>query len=777
MALIDMDDCPARGLTGDVIAVANGRFNPLGRHRTGVDVPIPRGQGQEERLDPRRRNERMNEEPPPHSTPQTSGALIRGSNRRRASWEALAVSAVALVVVGAGIFGLWVTSTSTIRDNYHQYLIGLAQTAASMIDPALQATIRRPDQINGPDYQRAVAPLRRMHASVADVHYIYTVVQDHSQVRFVLDASVPGLGENGVENQSGVWEIYEERDPAMLLALGKGIRAGIAAATDEPYSDKWGTFMTGWAPIFDAAGGQIGAVGVDVDAHVYAARVAAAPKWALLGLSPACILIAVLGVAYYRVRLRSLSDVQAAIAAEAQRKAMEADLALAARQDTLTGLPNRALFMEYLQKAVERVRADQQPVLSVLFLDFDRFKFTNDTLGHTAGDELLRQIAVRLRSGLRATDLLGSDPACNLVGRFGGDEFLVLINDLKTPGDACVVAERLLDSLTAVYSIFGCEVQSTASIGIVTSEQCPVSAEEIVRNADVAMYVAKSSGGGCAVVFDEAMQTRVTRHLAIETNLRKAIGSSELYLVFQPIVDLDSGQMVSVEALVRWNHPIMGPISPGEFIPIAEESHLIIAIGQWVLREACLAMVEWRRTDPERAPKTIGVNVSRAELALGSLFLEQTRATLGSVGLPPGCLQLEVTEREVMRNPEACLELMRELRRLGVRLAMDDFGTGTSSLGLLRDYPFDTIKIDRSFVQDLIASRDVLAVTHATIALIANLGMASLAEGVEGSAQVAVLQSLGCRYAQGYFFSRPVRADRLLDALESNRECELVSLN
>jgi diguanylate cyclase (GGDEF)-like protein len=721
----------------------------------------------------------MNDEPPPRSMPSTFGAFTRGSNPRRAWREALAASTVALAVVGAGIFGLWVTSTHTIRDNYHQYLIGLAQTAASIIDPALQTTIRRPDQINGPDYQRAVAPLRRMHAAVADIHYIYTVVQDHSHVRFVLDASIPGLGENGVEDQSGVWEIYEGRDPAMLLALGKGLKAGIAAATDEPYTDKWGTFMTGWAPIFDAAGGQIGAVGVDVDAHIYAARVAAAPKWALLGLSPACILIVLLGVAYYRVRLRSLNEVHAAIAAEAQRKAMEADLALAARQDKLTGLPNRVQFMQHLQKAVDRVRADGQAVLCVLFLDFDRFKFTNDTLGHTAGDELLRQIAVRLRSGLRATDLMGSDPACNLVGRFGGDEFLVLINDLKTPDDACVVAERLLDSLSAVYNIFGSEALSTASIGIgiVTIDQCLFSAEEIVRNADVAMHVAKNSGGGRAVVFDEAMQTRVTRHLAIETNLRKAIGSPELYLVFQPIVDLDSGQMVSVEALVRWNHPVMGPISPGEFIPIAEESPLIIAIGRWVLREACLAMVEWRRTDPERAPRTIGVNVSRAELALGSVFLEHTRDMLGSIGLSPACLQLEVTEREVMRNPEACLELMRELRRLGIRLAMDDFGTGTSSLGLLRDYPFDTIKIDRSFVEDLIPNRDVLAVTHATIAMIENLGMASLAEGVEGPAQVAVLQSLGCRYAQGYYFSRPVRAERLLDALESNRERELVSLS
>jgi diguanylate cyclase (GGDEF)-like protein len=697
------------------------------------------------------------------------------TNRRRATWEALAVSVVVLAVAGAGILGLWVTSTRTIRDNYHQYLIALAQTAASMIDPALQSTIRRPDQLNGPDYRRAVAPLRRMLASVPDVHYIYTVVRDHSKVRFVLDAAIPHLDANGVEDQSGVGELYEAQDAAMLQALGVGTRRAVAAATTEPLEDKWGTFMTGWAPIFDAAGAPIGAVGVDVDAHVYAARVAAAPTWALVGLSPACILIAIVGVGYYRVRLQSLNVGQAAIAAEAQRSVLAADLALAARQDKLTGLPNRAQFMEHLNKAVEHARADDQALFAVLFLDFDRFKFTNDTLGHAAGDELLRQIAMRMRAALRPTDLLGSEAAASLVGRFGGDEFLVLINELRTPKDAKLVAERLLDSLTAPYRIFGCEVQSTASIGIVTSEQCPVSAEEIIRNADVAMYVAKRSGGACAVVFDQAMQTQVTRRLAIETNLLKAIGSAELYLVYQPIVDLESGEMVSVEALVRWNHPTMGRIPPSEFIPIAEESHLIIDVGRWVLQEACRAMLEWRRTDPERAPQYIGVNVSRAELALGSVFLEQTRHTLGEVGLPATCLQLEVTEREVMRNPEACLQLMRDLRAMGIRLAMDDFGTGTSSLGLLRDFPFDTIKIDRSFVKDLIPSRDVLAVTHATIALIANLGMISLAEGIEEPAQVAVLQSLGCRYGQGYLFSRPVRSEQLLRALEATHAREPVS--
>jgi len=449
------------------------------------------------------------------------------------------------------------------------------------------------------------------------------------------------------------------------------------------------------------------------------------------------------------------------------RKAMESQLAEAARRDKLTGLANRALFMDRLEKAVTRVQKGEQPLFAVMFLDFDRFKLINDTLGHEAGDELLRQIAQRLRCELRASDALALDESSNVVSRFGGDEFLLLINDLKASSDAARIAERLLNALAPVYDIQGNEVHSSASIGIVTSEQCRTNADDVVRNADVAMYEAKRAGRGCSVVFNEAMQTRLSRHVTIESNLRRAIANGELYLVYQPIVDLSTRQMVSAEALLRWNHPALGEISPSEFIPIAEESGLIVAVGQWVQKQACRAMVTWRAQDPLRAPATVSVNVSRAELALGRRLLDQVRGTLEHLGLPAECLQLEVTEREIMRNPEAAHALMLELQSLGVKLAMDDFGTGTSSLGFLRNYPFNTIKIDRSFVQDVTGSADVLAVIHATISLVENLGMASLAEGVENAAQVAVLQSLGCRYAQGYYFSRPVRPELLLDAMKS----------
>lgn len=943
---------------------------------------------------------------------------LNSSIHRQAQWESLGLSIAACLVVGAGILGLWTSSTRAIRENYQHYLIGLAEAAATLIDPDLHDSIRRPEQLNDPDYRRAVEPLRRMRKAVPDIHYIFTVVRDGSRIRFVLDSGEPG-------DQAGVMEFYDGAHPALWQALGDNGRTGVVAANDKPVSDKWNTFMTGAAPLLNAAGHEIGAVGIDVDATVYLARLESARNWALIGLVPAGVLIGVLGVVAYRIRLRGLLDAQAAIdnaeAAEravavlvserkrlgaviegtgvgvwewdlrtdlrtvdercarmigyeadnnltltrqrmnelvhpeditgmrntvaatlasddaifshefrirhadghwiwllthgkvlewdehgraqrmagvyldvskekatelslqeseikfrslfelsptgialrdcetgrflqvndalvaptgytreellqmtagqlfvtpaesstvrpeefsrtdhhrfgpyetlcrrkdgstyaalksgirmtdatgraiiwsivqdiSERKEMELALAEAARRDRLTGLANRAVFMDRLQRALDRVRAGAQSLFIVLFLDFDRFKLINDTLGHEAGDELLRQIARRLRSSLRAVDTLGSDETGNVVARFGGDEFLVLLNDLHQPSEATAVAQRLLDALAPPYQILGREQRSSASIGIVTSDHCRSSADDVLRNADVAMYEAKRAGRACSMMFNDAMHTRLARHVAIEESLHEAIGTDQLSLAFQPIVEIDSGALVSAEALLRWHHPQMGEIPPAEFIAIAEESGLIVPLGHWVLRAACKAFSEWQRTEPSRAPRMVSVNISRAELALGRRLRERVVAVLQEFRLSPSCLQLEVTEREVMRDPDASVSVMRELRELGVHLAMDDFGTGTSSLKCLQQYPFDTIKIDRSFIQDLRAVPDVLAVIHATVGLITNLGMTSVAEGVEESGQLAILQSLGCSMAQGYLFSAPVSAEQLPFALES----------
>jgi diguanylate cyclase (GGDEF)-like protein len=468
-----------------------------------------------------------------------------------------------------------------------------------------------------------------------------------------------------------------------------------------------------------------------------------------------------------RASANFVQSISNTVAAVIDRNRVEKQLSQLAQFDALTALPNRAMFMDRLNDAVQRVRSGEQRLYAVLFLDFDRFKLINDTLGHDAGDELLRQIAARLKHALRFSDAHSEDITANLVARFGGDEFLVLLNDLRSPPDASRIADRLLHRMARCYDIFGTEVRSTASVGLVTSETGETSSEDVIRNADVAMYEAKRSGRACTVIFTEAMQARVTRHVAIETSLRRAIGTPALHLVYQPIIELASGRMTSAEALVRWNDAALGSIPPAEFIPIAEESDLIVILGRWVLREACRTMAFWLRQDPQRAPETISVNVSRAQLALGKGLLADVRSALEAAGLPERHLQLEVTEREVMRNPDAARDVLLELRASGIRLAMDDFGTGTSSLAALRDFPFDTIKIDRSFLINMNSNRDVMAVIRATVSLVENLGMSSLAEGVEAASQATVLQSLGCHYAQGYLFSRPVPADRLLHALDA----------
>ena len=456
-----------------------------------------------------------------------------------------------------------------------------------------------------------------------------------------------------------------------------------------------------------------------------------------------------------------------------QRKLMEAELADAARHDRLTGLANRTLFLERLQQSIDAVSHGQQAYYAVLFLDFDRFKLVNDALGHAAGDELLRQISARLGHAVGLTVPAGGHDIPNLIARFGGDEFLVLLNNMPADRDILRLTDELNIALGQPYLIHGRDVYSTASIGIVTSEQCMVDAEAVVRNADVAMYEAKRAGRACAVIFDEKMHVRLTRHILIEEGLRRAIGTPQLTLVYQPVVSLDTGQTISVEALLRWNHPLMGEISPSEFIPIAEESGLISTIGEWVLQESCTMLAAWRIADPLEAPLAVSVNVSRAELALGDKLLRRVCDTLAAAGLPASCLQLEVTEREVMRDPEASQQLMHALRKLGVRLAMDDFGTGTSSLACLRDYPFDVIKIDRSFIREISTRADVMAVVHATLTLIANLGRETVAEGVEDEAQVSALQSLGCRYAQGYYFAKPQTRAQLGHALARANEFAL----
>jgi diguanylate cyclase (GGDEF)-like protein len=480
-----------------------------------------------------------------------------------------------------------------------------------------------------------------------------------------------------------------------------------------------------------------------------------------------CIAVVTLGILGITI-LSSLFDAHMASRARIYAASIErADKALLhqATHDSLTGLPNRGVFLDSLRQAVERVRRGEQAALGVLFLDLDRFKFVNDTQGHEAGDELLRQVAARLTSAIRVQQADDGRPG-DVVSRFGGDEFLILLNRLPGAGDAKLIAERLQRLLASTYQIHGREVHCSASIGLVTDRLGGVSADDIVRNADVAMYEAKRGGRAGTIQFSSTMHERISRQVMIESSLRHAIGSDDLQVVYQPILSLATGRLASVEALVRWEHPILGAVPPSEFIPIAEDSGLIVQLDRWVREQACSAMRHWLSVDPQRAPETVSVNVSRVELAQAGEFRVRIADLLRAMELPAARLQLEVTERNVMRNPQAALKLMRDLKALGVKIAMDDFGTDASSLSVLRTYPFDVVKIDRSFLEGLLNVESVQAVMHATIGLIERLGMASVVEGIEEPAQRTLLRAMGCGYGQGWLFSRPVPADKVLELAE-----------
>jgi len=444
-----------------------------------------------------------------------------------------------------------------------------------------------------------------------------------------------------------------------------------------------------------------------------------------------------------------------------EHRAVERDLRLAASSDRLTGLANRAAMLTSLLVQIERAQSDPGQGFAVLFLDFDRFKLVNDTLGHDAGDELLCGIAQRLRHAAAAA------PGGRLwqVARFGGDEFVVMMPGAADVQAAGRAADALLQALAEPYLVKQHEVHSTASIGIALWHDGVATADDLLRDADTAMYEAKRAGRARWVLFDDTMRARLTRAVTIENELRYAVARGQLHAVYQPIVDLETGAMTSVEALLRWRHPELGQVAPAEFIPVAEESRHIIALGEWILRESCHQWTAWQRENAAAAPAMVSVNLSRVQMTLGARMLETVRDALAAAGMPPSALQLEITEREVMKDPEVARELMVGLAALGVRLAMDDFGTGTSSLGCLRDYPFHTIKIDKSFVTGLSHDPHVLAVAHATVNVIENLGMISVAEGIEDPSEVATLQSLGCRYGQGHLFSTAVPPEQVLSAV------------
>jgi len=432
-----------------------------------------------------------------------------------------------------------------------------------------------------------------------------------------------------------------------------------------------------------------------------------------------------------------------------ERKLAEQRIAHMARYDGLTGLPNRNHLRDSMDDSISRRES-----FSVLCVDLDKFKAVNDTLGHPVGDALLKEVAHRLTQITRETDL---------VARFGGDEFVVLQTPSRNTKQADALANKIVNILSEPYDVQGHHVVIGASVGIAVAPKDGDSADRLIKNADMALYRAKSQGRGTWRFFEAQMDAEAQARRQLELDMNAALANGEFEVHYQPQLDLETGAVSTCEALVRWRHPQRGMISPAEFIPVAEETGQIVAVGEWVLRQACLDAKGW----PEEV--RVAVNLSAVQFQRGNL-LATIRKVLAETGLPAGRLELEITESTLIHDVEACKATIQEMTRLGIRISLDDFGTGYSSLMYLRSLPFQKVKIDRSFVTDIVTRTDASAIIKAVSILCSDMDMALTVEGVETAEQVDILSDLGCTNIQGYYFSPPVRVEKVVAILAQKRE-------
>jgi diguanylate cyclase (GGDEF)-like protein len=430
-----------------------------------------------------------------------------------------------------------------------------------------------------------------------------------------------------------------------------------------------------------------------------------------------------------------------------------------AYHDSLTGLPNRALFTEQVEHMLARSAMNSGgPIPVVLFLDLDDFKVVNDTLGHAAGDRLLVMVAERISGCIRAGDI---------AARLGGDEFAVLLEDDRELARAVAVGNRIIDALQAPFEMRGREIVVGGSIGIAVAREAEERAQDLLREADMAMYTAKSEGKRRLAVFDPTVHASIVARHELSTELAASVGRAELAVHYQPIVDLDTLELVAVEALVRWNHPVRGLVEPEEFVRLAEENGTILELGRWVVGEACEQLVRWRHAGVVRDGVALCLNLSPVQLQQ-TAFVEDLEGIVGRTGFAPSDLIVEMTETAMFRDSQATIAKLESLRRQGMRIAVDDFGTGYSSLGYLRRFPVDILKIARDFVVPASSEPAAWAFAHAIVALGRTLGLTIVAEGIEEAGQLEALQALGCQLGQGFLLGRPMSADELEVVLTAN---------
>jgi diguanylate cyclase (GGDEF)-like protein len=677
--------------------------------------------------------------------------VCRRHGAKLGMWPWLAL--VGLVGLGAALSEVEGRGT---RAHLRHQMEAMAPTYAAELERMGHAQITPQTPPDDPVYLSLIEAQKRWLSLNPLVHDIYTMRgAPDGKVILVVDSETDydhnGKIEGERERRTAIGEVYEQGDDGLRHAL-----AGEANFDDQPVTDRWGTWVSAWCPMRDSSGRVEAVLGVDFDAATWTWSVCR-QRLAALAIMGIPIVGLIIGSGLLTsVRAEAARGAKSEVALlESQRKLQEA-----ATVDRLTGLPNRLVIQEMLVRAVERRAADARHEFALLYLDFDRFKIVNDSLGHGVGDLLLCRIAERLQALAAAEN---GREACEIrAGRLGGDEFVVLCEGPVALRRAPEVAQRLLLGLEGEYDLQGYRVHTNVSIGLTTSDTGYTRALDVLRDADAAMYKAKAAGGGRWVKFDRAMYTEAADRLRIETDLRGVADRKELLLHYQPIVALSTGELTGFEALVRWRHPERGMISPGLFIPVAEETGTIVPIGNWVLDEACRQLAAWHRQHPSLSHLSMSVNVSRKQLVRTEMA-QWVESAVMRAGIRPDRLALEVTESAVIRDVDGAVAVLRQLKALGVSIHLDDFGTGYSSLSCLHKFPIDLVKIDRSFIDGAADRRDYAAVVSAVIAVAHNLGVRLIAEGVETPEQIALLQALDCDRAQGYYFGKPMEAPAALD--------------
>jgi diguanylate cyclase (GGDEF)-like protein len=644
--------------------------------------------------------------------------VIPPGNRRVYCLTRAIVGAAAVPSLYPGLVDYCAPSTTGSGPSPYSTLVSTATDTGSFIVTPLPAKGgRSPVAIGAAVYRRGAPITTVAERRAAEMGFIGTTFDSAALIRSV------------VGRRSLTMALYHRNSGGPFQLVG---RAGASQTGRSPGYSERGSLGEGWL----------------VEVTGTASHAASANLQGLIGLAVG-LLVTALAFGLHRALSRSRQRAWRLVGQKTD------ELEYLAIHDPLTGLPNRSLVIDRAEQILARARRLDVPV-TALFMDIDGFKQINDRFGHQAGDEVLRKVGARLHAVLRDSDT---------VGRLGGDEFVMLVDTVGLDAGPELVAERILDVLRQPIELpapANATVSVTASIGIATGR--PASAESLLLDADLALYKAKAVGKDGYVLFESAMQTAAQDRIHLEMDLANALEADQLFLAYQPMLDLTDRRVVGVEALLRWRHPSRGVIAPDQFIPIAEDSGLIVPIGRWVLEQACLQAVTWRENGHGL---NISINVSARQLERTE-FVEEVRAALRDSGLDAATLTLEITETVLMRKPDATAYLLGELKDLGVRIAVDDFGTGYSSLAYLRQFPVDSLKIDRTFITGLTSSGEAHALTHTLIQLGKALGLQTLAEGVEENSQASQLELEGCDLAQGFLFARPLTPDGVERFLDVN---------